>query len=341
MLLFTLLNNSMLMVYGQTTHSIVLSKYTFSHGKNEVGSIAVSPASPIKKVTLKGQHAKAFNISNTNQLYIQPAFNKAGIQSYEIEIEVETNAGKIKDSFRLVNNQFIRNRVVAHRGAWKNTETTENSLTALKYAIDLGCEGSEFDVRMSADSVLFVNHDADVQGVVIEKTPSEDLAGITLSNGESLPTLEAYIKTGLNQNKTKLILEIKPTVSGKEHMLTITREVVKLVRKLKAQAWVDYISFSYDACQELTRLDPYARVAYLNGDKSPQEISAGKLWGLDYHYSVFQKNKRWIQEAKKLNLTVNAWTVNDREVMEWLLEQDVEFITTNEPEALLQLTTNR
>src|SRR3954466_14307062 len=80
-------------------------------------------------------------------------------------------------------------RVIAHRGAWKNTGATENSLAALRHAIDLGCYGSEFDVHMSADSVLFVLHDHAIQGVNIEKSTAAELLRIKLANGETLPTL--------------------------------------------------------------------------------------------------------------------------------------------------------
>jgi glycerophosphoryl diester phosphodiesterase len=46
-------------------------------------------------------------------------------------------------------------RVIAHRGAWKNTGVPENSIASLQHAIALGCYGSEFDVHLSADSVPF------------------------------------------------------------------------------------------------------------------------------------------------------------------------------------------
>jgi glycerophosphoryl diester phosphodiesterase len=58
---------------------------------------------------------------------------------------------------------------------------------------------------------------------------------------------------------------------------------------------------------------------------------------LDYHYSVYQKNPTWIAEAKQLGLTINAWTVNETAEMQQLIDQKVEYITTNEPELLFTL----
>jgi glycerophosphoryl diester phosphodiesterase len=62
-----------------------------------------------------------------------------------------------------------------------------------------------------------------------------------------------------------------------------------------------------------------------------EKLKADGFYGADYHYSVYKKGE-WFPEAKKLGLTINAWTVNSAEDMKWLLKNKVEFITTNEPE---------
>lgn len=231
---------------------------------------------------------------------------------------------------------FAQTKVVAHRGAWKNTGAPENSIAALKEAVKLGCDGSEFDVHMSADSVIFVNHDAHIQGLQIETTSSKDLSAVKLSNGESLPTLEAYLKEGIKQKKTRLVLEIKPSAVSKARGIALTHKVVAMVNALKAAPKVDYISFDYDICKEITKIAPKATVQYLNGDKSPEELLADGIHGLDYHFSVLQKNPSWIKDANSKKLITNVWTVNDEKDMDWLIGQGVGLITTNEPELLLK-----
>ncbi|HET7117849.1 MAG TPA: family 16 glycosylhydrolase, partial [Hanamia sp.] len=52
--------------------------------------------------------------------------------------------------------------------------------------------------------------------------------------------------------------------------------------------------------------------------------------------SVFQKHPEWIQSAKENNIDLNAWTVNEEKTMNWLLANDFNFITTNEPEILFK-----
>ena len=73
------------------------------------------------------------------------------------------------------NIQFANNSVVAHRGAFKKNNFPENSIASLKEAIRLGCTGSEFDVRMTADDSLIINHDPQYNKLDIEKTNYADL----------------------------------------------------------------------------------------------------------------------------------------------------------------------
>jgi glycerophosphoryl diester phosphodiesterase len=231
-----------------------------------------------------------------------------------------------------------KNKVIAHRGAWKNTGATENSIGALEHAIKLGCYGSEFDVHMSADSVIYVNHDHTIKGTHIEKATSQELSLIKLGNGESLPTLENYLKTGGKQKGTRLILEIKTSSISKERSLALAAKCVEMVKKLKVEKITDYIAFDFDVCLKVKELAPKAHVEYLNGDKKPEEIKAAGLSGIDYHYNVFKKNEGYLKEMRDLKLTTNVWTVNDEDTMKWFLDRNVDYITTNEPELLLKIT---
>ncbi|WP_316819528.1 glycerophosphodiester phosphodiesterase [Pedobacter gandavensis] len=233
-----------------------------------------------------------------------------------------------------------KNQVIAHRGAWKKKGLPENSIASLNEAIKLGCYGSEFDVHMTSDSVLVVNHDPDFLGLPIATSTYAQLLEKKLSNGEHIPTLEAYLKAGKKQKKTKLILELKPAKVSGERDLQMTRKAVAMVQQLGATAWVDYISFSYAIGEEVLALQPGAKVAYLNGDASLERLKASGFYGADYHFSVY-KTGDWFTKSKALGLTLNAWTVNNAEEMNWLLDQDIEFITTNEPERLFELLKTR
>ena len=53
--------------------------------------------------------------------------------------------------------------VLGHRGA--SAVAPENTVAAFSRARELGADGVELDVRRSADGVLMVHHDAEIEGL--------------------------------------------------------------------------------------------------------------------------------------------------------------------------------
>ncbi|MDQ6469556.1 glycerophosphodiester phosphodiesterase family protein [Flavobacterium sp. LHD-80] len=228
-----------------------------------------------------------------------------------------------------------KNAIVAHRGAWKKNSFPENSIASLRHAIDLKLPGSEFDVWRTADDSLVINHDAHFNKLLIEQTNYSDLIKFKLSNGEKLPTLYEYIAEGIKNNKhTLLVCEIKPSEISKERGKETAIKTVETIKKLKADKKICYISFDYDILKQIRAIDSKTNLQYLEGNKSPIEVKADKINGVDYHYSVFKKHPDWIKEAKDIKIILNAWTVNEATDMDWLIDQKFDYITTNEPELL-------
>ncbi|WP_264523600.1 glycerophosphodiester phosphodiesterase family protein [Flavobacterium sp. N502536] len=229
------------------------------------------------------------------------------------------------------------NAIVAHRGAWKKNNLPENSIAALRHAIDLKLPGSEFDVWRTADDSLVINHDAHYNKLLIEETNYADLIKFKLSNGEKLPTLYEYIAEGKRNNKhTLLVCEIKPSEISKERGRKTALKAVETINKLKADKSTCYISFDYEILKQIREVDSRASLQYLEGNKSPKEVKADHINGVDYHYSVFKKHPEWIKEAKAYNVILNAWTVNETADMDWIIDHKFNYITTNEPELLKQ-----
>ncbi len=237
----------------------------------------------------------------------------------------------------LVVDRFLTNKVIAHRGAWKNNNVSQNSLGSLQKAIDLGCEGSEFDVWVSADGVAILSHDASIGGYEIENTPVSQLVKVPLKNNEFLPTLEEFLLLGKKQNRTNLVLEIKTSTKGVPAMLAAVDTIVETVSRLKMQGWVKYISFNHGALVHLRKSQPFADLSYLSGDKSVDLIRKDGLNGIDYHHQVFDKDAQLVTNAHALGLTVNVWTVNAADKLKHFLERGVDMITTDEPELLLKI----
>lgn len=53
---------------------------------------------------------------------------------------------------------YSQTRIIAHRGFWNCDGSAQNSITALKKASQIPVYGSEFDVLMTSDGTLVVNH---------------------------------------------------------------------------------------------------------------------------------------------------------------------------------------
>ncbi|WP_405415196.1 glycerophosphodiester phosphodiesterase family protein [Maribacter sp. Asnod1-A12] len=229
-----------------------------------------------------------------------------------------------------------QNVVIAHRGAWKANNLPENSVAALKHAIKINCKGSEFDIRMTSNDSLIVTHDAEFAGLDIEESTYEKLSQFPLKNGEVLPTLRTYLLAGLKNNKsTLLVCEIKPS-KDQNRSIIIAEKVFSLVKELEAEDKVVYISFSYAILKRLEELDATVKTQYLDGSKSPEKLRKDGIDGVDYYYTKFKNNADWIESAKKNNITLNAWTVNEANDIDWLLDQDFDYITTNEPELVFE-----
>ncbi len=223
-------------------------------------------------------------------------------------------------------------QIIAHRGYFQaQPPTTENSLKSLENAQKLKIY--EFDVRMTKDGVLVINHDEHHGKMEIAETSFKELEALKLSNGEKFPTLKDYLKQGKKDTSLKLIVEIKPAKTP-ELENELTRKTIRTIKDMKLESQTEFISFSLNICKEIKKLAPTAKVQYLNGELSPEQIKKEGLDGMDYHYSVFQKNPTWIAEAKTLGLITNSWTVNDVAVYDELKKQGIGFITTNIPDQL-------
>ena len=246
---------------------------------------------------------------------------------------------KLTAAFMIISSLLqAQTQIIAHRGYWKtDPPTTENSIRALENAQKLGIYGSEFDIRMTKDGVLVINHDEHHGNMEISGFTYRELSEVKLSNGEKFPKLKDYLKQGKKDPFTKLIVEIKPAQT-KILEDEIVRKVLKEIFRQKLTAQVEYISFSLNICKEIKKQQPAAVVQYLNGELSPEELKALHIDGFDYHWEILaEKHPDWIARAKEVGLITNSWTVNDPDVFRKLQEMGIGFVTTNTPDVFKKL----
>ncbi|HSV10148.1 MAG TPA: glycerophosphodiester phosphodiesterase family protein [Hanamia sp.] len=335
----SILSNTRTKCQSLNSETFALSNYVIEKELNSKPLTSIVPS--VEKnytYSISGKNAK-WLFPDGNDIFVKDKFLKkiSRLKQIGFSILIKQNNKVIsKKSFTLLQNNFHQNKVIAHRGAWKNTGAPQNSLESLKAAIALGCVGSETDLHMTEDSALVINHDPVWAGLPVQKSTLSDLQKTQLSNGESLPLFEDFLKTIQQQHSTKLILEIKPSEKGRDWANATVKKVLEKIQEMQAQAWMVYISFDYEILKEILRREPSAIVQYLNGDKTPEQLKQDGIQGADYHYSVFQKHPEWIKSAKENDIALNVWTVNEEKELNWFLENDFDFITTNEPELLFE-----
>ncbi|UYW00431.1 glycerophosphodiester phosphodiesterase [Flavobacterium agricola] len=232
--------------------------------------------------------------------------------------------------------QKLHNPIVAHRGAWLEFDLPENSLASLTKAIEIGVGATEFDVHMTADGVLVVHHDYDFFGKKIEQNSYSDLLTFSLTNGEKLPTVADFLEIGLAQHKTQLIFEIKASELGVNRTLRMVDKVVELFSNKPYFIQVEFILFQWEAALHLKKQLPTYDVAYLKGDKLPEEVKQAGLNGIDYQFSWYKKNEDYIAQAQQLGLSLNTWTVNETNDLDYFLNHRFDMITTNHPQLFLE-----
>ncbi len=221
-------------------------------------------------------------------------------------------------------------KVIAHRGYWKCDGSAQNSIASLIKAAHAGVYGAEFDVLMTRDHEIVVNHDKSINGVVIPENDYSAIKAMRLSNGETISTLDDYLNVGKQLPDLRLILEIKPLPTAADEILA-TDIIVGKVREMNLTDRVDYISFSLNVCEHLVAITPESEISYLKGDLTPSEVKARGIDGIDYSYGTITQHPEWIDQAKAEGLKVNIWTVNTTDRMNELVAKGVDYLTTDHP----------
>lgn len=226
-------------------------------------------------------------------------------------------------------------KVIAHRGAHTDG-ASENSLAALRKAMDANYYGIELDVWITTDGQLVVHHDGVASGLTFQNCTYSQIKNIKLSNGESLPTFDSFIstfKSKMDKSSSKLIIEFK-THSGAARNYAAIDKVMKMVADNNLKDRVEYIAFSYDNCKHIVANDQAAIVGYLNGDLTPAKVKADGIRSIDYSTTAFANHPEWIRQALDLGVIVNVWTVNSVSDMMRYIGMGADYITTDAPATL-------
>ena len=233
--------------------------------------------------------------------------------------------------------------IIAHRGA--SQVAPENTLTAFQTALALGADGVELDVRLSADGVPVVIHDATVDATTDGSGP---VSGLTLGelkdldagcrfdrafSGEQIPTLAEVLDTW--PAEAVLNIELKG-FQVSERGLEIA--VVELLRKYRWEKHAVVSSFNPLALHRVRELSARVPIALLYAHRSLLRLRLsgllvqGTLAALHPHYAVV--DPRHVTQAHARGARVNVWTVDDPIEMRRLVHLNVDGIITNVPRVM-------
>jgi len=233
----------------------------------------------------------------------------------------------------------MRTKVWAHRGA--SAYAPENTLEAFELAIRQKADGIELDIQMTKDGKLAVIHDEtidrlwDGSGYVKDFT-MEELKAFRCGrlwpefNSSAIPELRevlALVKpSGLTVN-----IELK---TGVFRYKGIEKEALKQVKKAGMEERVIYSSFHHPSIIKVKKLDHKALTGLLFSDGFINVPAYAKLIGADaLHPSLNHlRSKKLVRKAKKKKLPLHVWAVNDKDMMEYLADQEIEVIITDYPD---------
>jgi glycerophosphoryl diester phosphodiesterase len=224
-------------------------------------------------------------------------------------------------------------RVTAHRGHAR--AAPENTLSAIRKAIESGADYVEMDVHQTADGVVVLLHDRDLKRVAgvsrrLDELSYDEVRKLDVGSwfdpafaGERVPTLEQVID--LARGRIKLNIELK--FFGPDRRLA--REVAQIIRARGLEPDCLVTSFNYDALLEVKRHNRRLRtgliVAKALGDVSRLEVDA-----LSVRAGALSNDM--VRAAHRLGMEVHVWTVNDPREMTRLIKRGADNLITSDPD---------
>jgi glycerophosphoryl diester phosphodiesterase len=230
--------------------------------------------------------------------------------------------------------------VIAHRGA--SGHAPENTLAAFRKAVSLGATFIETDLQLSRDARFVAIHDATVDrttggsGAVHNLTLAELRrldAGSWFGSefaGERIPTLEEIFEFS-KKHDVVFYLELKPSGSwGGEHALIgALRESDEIPRTV-------VISFDTAILESLRKLEPTLMTGVLYEGQIDRPVDrAVEIGARQVAVRSDLVTPALLAEARKKDLQVVCWTVNQPAHMRLLIDAGVDGIMSDYPDRLL------
>lgn len=214
--------------------------------------------------------------------------------------------------------------IIAHRGA--SAHAPDNTLKAIKLAVEAKADWIEFDVRAIADGNLILQHDGEVKLAdgAMAKTAEltlESARAIDVGEGERMPLLsEAIAACG----------ELTPLIERKTGS---AEAYFKVISELGVADRVVVQSFDWKFLRDLRELAPDIRLGMLGSDEITservEEILTFKPMMIGWKFSDLTQPD--VEKLSAAGIEIAVYTVNDPAVATDLVEIGVDAIITDRP----------
>ena len=225
-----------------------------------------------------------------------------------------------------------RVQITAHRGGARYAP--ENTLAAIRRAIDDGTDWVEIDVQESKDGEVVVVHDSDLKKVggsplKIWEATAEELRAVDIGSHldprfqhERVPTLAEVLEAC--KGRTKVNIELK--YYGHDQQLE--QKVVDLVEAHRMQTDVVVMSLKAAGIQKIKQLRPEWRTGLLVA------VAAGDPSRADADFVAVNTGiatPKFVKRAHGRGKDVYVWTINDAATMSAMISRGVDNIITDDP----------
>lgn len=217
---------------------------------------------------------------------------------------------------------------IGHRGA--GILEPENTIRALKRAIELGLDQAEIDVRITKEKKLVVFHHESTDGispkrVLLRELTYDELQKINKGN-EPIPTLSETID--FSKGKISLRLDVKDDIAD---------ELADFLNKNKFSDCVVMFR-NKDELRKLKQKLPNIKTAFLVTDPRIDAIAGAKEAKADgIHLGSKCVSKKVIDLARKEGLMVAIGNYSTEEDIKRALEFNPDYISSEMPDLLVTL----
>ncbi|MDA7864531.1 glycerophosphodiester phosphodiesterase [bacterium] len=232
--------------------------------------------------------------------------------------------------------------IIAHRGA--SAIAPENTLAAMRQAIDYATDWVEIDVQETSDDQVVVFHDSDFMKLAkidlkIWDATMADLAKIDIGShkdpafsSERVPTLSELLTTC--KGKAKVVIELKYYGHDKD----LEQRVLDIVNAHEMSSDVMYMSLNLDAVTKMKELNPKCRAGLL------MSVLSGNIQDTKADFLAVNAmfvNRSFIQRAHASGKEVYVWTINDAVTMSRMIGIGVDGLITDKPDLARQVLAER